>query len=117
MPEHVHWLLALGSRLQLGRVIARLKAHTRDLLAGAGLVWQRDYFEHRLRSEDSTEDYARYVFLNPYRAGLIDAHSSWKGWWCPAPELFRFTALLNVHGGPPAEWITESVPQTLVQAD
>ncbi|MBL9190404.1 MAG: transposase [Opitutaceae bacterium] len=38
MPDHVHWLFALGRRLTLGRIIARLKAQTREILSDAGLT-------------------------------------------------------------------------------
>jgi REP element-mobilizing transposase RayT len=114
MPDHVHWLFELGGRLTLGRVIARLKADTRKNLTVAGLAWQRDFFEHRLRAEESAEDYARYVFLNPYRAGLVAQGISWRGWWCPRLESFEFSEHLNPDGSPPSEWIGEVVPTNLV---
>ena len=113
MPDHFHWLFELGVRLTLGRVIARLKAQTRGPLEAANLVWQRDFFEHRLRAEESVEDYARYVFLNPYRANLVVPVGSWPGWWCPQPEMLGFTEHLDSDGSPPPEWISEEVPVNL----
>ena len=114
MPDHIHWLFELGQRLTLGRVIARMKAESRETLASACLAWQRDFFEHRLRAEDDAEDYARYVFLNPYRVGVVAAAAAWWGWWCPQPELLRFVAHLNPDGTPPPEWIGEAMPKNLV---
>jgi REP element-mobilizing transposase RayT len=70
MPDHVHWLLSLGARLTLGRVIARWKSQTRAALEIFDLHWQRDFFEHRLKPDESVEPYALYVFLNPYRLSL-----------------------------------------------
>ena len=114
MPEHLHWLFCLGSRLTLGRVIARFKASTRGSLASHALEWQRDFFEHRLRSEESVEDYGRYIFLNPYRAGLLSSESVWDGWWSPRPEVFRFTSLLSPNGAPPRERIVEAISRLAV---
>ncbi|MDD2764616.1 MAG: transposase [Opitutaceae bacterium] len=113
MPDHVHWLFTLGNRLSLGRVIACLKAQTKDALSGEGLTWQRDFFEHRLSEEETIEPYGLYVFLNPYRAALLPAQVAWPHWWCPRPEDFEFLARLNHDGTPPAEWIGESPPNGL----
>jgi len=113
MPDHMHWLFTLGARLSLGRVVARLKARTTNVLDGRGLAWQRDFFEHRLRAEETIEPYGLYVFLNPYRATLLPAQATWPHWWCPCPENFRFLADLNPDGTPPVEWIGEPVPKGL----
>ena len=110
MPDHLHWLFRLGGRLTLGRVVARFKANTKMSLAGGGLAWQRDFFEHRLRAEESVEDYGRYIFLNAYRAALLRPGDSWAGWWCPRPETFEFTGLLGANGSPPTEWLGEESP-------
>ncbi len=117
MPDHVHWLFALGHRLTLGRVIARLKAQSGRMLAAADLKWQRDFFEHRLRAEEVAEDYARYVFLNPYRASLLPAGEVWPAWWSSRPEALAFTAHLNPNGSPPREWIGEAIPRSLVSRE
>ncbi len=113
MPDHLHWLFTLGERLALGRVVARFKAQSRGVLAVADLRWQRDFFEHRLRGDERMEAYGQYVFLNPYRAGLISAGQCWPHWGCPRPDLFRFTALLNPDGSPPRKWVDEPVPTGL----
>ncbi len=113
MPDHLHWLFTLGCRLSLGRVMARLKTQTRDALGAHGLAWQRDFFEHRLRPDEALEAYGLYVFLNPYRAGLLDADGHWRQWTCPHPESFRFIAMLNPNGTPPQEWIGASIPTGL----
>ena len=113
MPDHMHWLFALGPRLSLGRVIARWKVQSRSALAGAGLVWQRDFFEHSLRSEESPEEYGLYVFLNPYRAGLLPAMAQWPHWYVPHLEALGFIGQLNPDGTPPREWIANRIPEGL----
>ena len=117
MPDHVHWLFALGARLSLGRVIARLKAKSRIAMAAAGIEWQRDFFEHRLRIEEAIEPYGLYVFLNPYRASLIQTDEVWPYWRCPRPEEFRFISVLGPEGTPPPEWVGEPIPNDLVTGE
>jgi REP element-mobilizing transposase RayT len=112
MPDHIHWLFQLGTRLSLGHMLGRWKAATRTALASVGLAWQRDYFEHRLRPDEDREAYARYTYLNPYRAELIAPHEVWPHWFCPNPARFRFTEHLNPAGGIPPEWIADRVPDS-----
>jgi REP element-mobilizing transposase RayT len=42
-----------------------------------GIRWQRDFFEHRLRSEESFREKADYVLANPVRAGLVECEEDW----------------------------------------
>jgi putative transposase len=117
MPDHIHWLFALGRRLTLGRVLARWKAQTKDALQSAALVWQRDFYEHKLRPDELMEPYALYIFLNPYRAGVLTANDAWPHWHCPGPDRFDFTALLNLNGTPPDEWIAAPIPTDLATGE
>ena len=104
MPDHVHVLFELGQSLPLGRCVARWKAEARRKIAYAG-AWQRDFWEHLVRTEESWEDYGLYLFLNPYRAGLVRAGNAWPWWWAPEPGLFQFAGSLDANGAPPAAWI------------
>jgi len=104
MPDHVHVLFKLGSRLDVGRCVSRWKTvgrRTSDYLGG----WQRDFWERRVRDDESPEDYALYILLNPYRAGLAKRGEAWAGWWAPTPARFRFSTMLGPQGVPPEEWI------------
>jgi REP element-mobilizing transposase RayT len=118
MPDHIHWLFRLGQRLSLGRVVGKFKRETRVELANAGLDWQRDFFEHRLRPEEGIEGYGRYIFLNPYRADLLKLNTIWPGWWCPNPAQFEFLAILNRDGFVPREWLgaEETIGEDAIQA-
>ncbi len=68
MTDHAHLLFTLGVRLRFGQVVAKCKTLARDCGRAA---WRRqeDGFEHRLRPPESAEDYAFYIFMNPYCAG------------------------------------------------
>jgi putative transposase len=104
MPDHVHVLFALGEGLDVGRCVSRWKTVGRRVSGYAG-EWQRDFWERRVRGDESQEDYALYILLNPYRAGLAKRGEAWPWWWAPTPERFRFSAMLGPRGEPPDEWI------------
>lgn len=103
MPDHVHALFILEDRLPLERVMAKYKTLARD----RGCVrwrWQQNGYEHRLRENEDSSDYGFYIFMNPYRAGLIATSRPWPWWLCPEPSRLAFLANLN-EGCPPHEWL------------
>jgi REP element-mobilizing transposase RayT len=105
MPDHLHLLALLTGRLTLSRMVGKLKALTEPAMRVAELRWQENFFEHRLRPEDRAGDYARYIFLNPYRAGLIRQNEEWP-WWRRSPEHgFDFLLMLDDARFPPSEWL------------
>ena len=105
MPNHLHLLALLTGRLTLSRVVGKLKALTEPVLRVEGPRWQENFFEHRLQPEDRASDYARYIFLNPYRAGLIRRNDEWP-WWRRSPEHgFDFLSMLDDGRFPPVEWL------------
>ena len=104
MPDHAHVLFRLGDRLTLGQMAAKFKGKTFDALKEFDAVWQRDFYDHRLRSEDMSGDFARYIFLNPYRRALIDRRTVWP-WWLKGAEGFDFESMLEDGRFPPAEWL------------
>ncbi len=103
MPDHVHVLFCLGERLMLDRLIAKFKSLSRP--TDTAWRWQANVFEHRLRADEESEDYAFYIFMNPYRAGLISSLEVWPGWLRTADWTWRFESGLNADGSPPREWI------------
>jgi len=113
MPDHFHWLFMLGGRLTLGRVLAKFKVQSSRLWNDQTGVWQRDYFEHRLRESESSEAYGFYVFMNPYRAKLITDDQTWSGWYCPEPARFRFVSMLDSAGRAPSQWLNLAVDDSL----
>jgi putative transposase len=105
MPDHLHLLLVPSGRLPLGRVVGKLKALTEPAMRAGGLGWQANFFEHRLRPEDRAGDYARYIFLNPYRAGLICHSKVWPWWKRSEGYDFDLLAMLEEGRYPPHEWL------------
>ncbi len=42
------------------------------------LAWQREFFDHILRSNKSYSEKWNYLRANPVRAGLVSAGEEWK---------------------------------------
>ncbi len=65
------------------RVIAAWKHY---LTAKSRLVWQRDFFDHRLRSQESFDEKVAYIRANPVRAGLVARANDSAFVWTP-PDI------------------------------
>jgi len=75
MPDHVHFLSSFGrieKRAQV--VVSKWKEWTAKTL---DIHWQRDFFEHRLRKDESFREKADYILANPVRAGLVERAEDW----------------------------------------
>ncbi|WP_175414690.1 REP-associated tyrosine transposase [Nibricoccus aquaticus] len=104
MPDHTHLLIELTGALPLGRVVARLKTKTRSALIAAGLRWQGNYYEHRLRDGDEVGTVLQYIFLNPYRAGLVPTTEIYPHFWLHEDDARRFRPTLD-DDRPFPEWL------------
>ena len=105
MPDDIHLLFKLGDRLRLAQTIGKLKVATRPALAAAGLQWQSNYREHRLRPFVDSDDFALYIFLNPYRKSLIDVHQAYPWWTISRHCKPSFWESLVGGKHPPREWL------------
>jgi release factor glutamine methyltransferase len=108
MPDHIHILMRLGRRLELSQVVGKLKVMTHGVLDENGLAWQDNYYDHRLRAEDAAEKFAKYIFLNPYRVGLVPLDEMWPWWMLNENYRPEFLALLDDPPLPPEEWLGDS---------
>lgn len=74
MPDHMHLIVQGNDAAAKFKDFAgRAKqfsgyAYAKD---HAGRLWQRYFFEHVLRDDETTEAAIRYVLANPVRAGLV----------------------------------------------
>lgn len=106
MPDHVHLLLTLGPRLTVSQVVAKIKAAiTRQ---HSTMRWQLNFFEHRLRDVSSAEDFAFYIFMNPYMAGLCRLDETWGGWIDTPGIRWSFEDKLREGGFPQPKWLPEA---------
>ena len=106
MPDHMHVLFRLSEKHTVGQCVGRWKFQSRHASEDAAAnQWQRDFWEHRLRPEDESEKYGFYIFLNPYRARLIDCEKPWLWTWFPNYDHFAFSEHLEANRTPPPEWL------------
>jgi putative transposase len=104
MPDHIHLLFELLTRLVYGRAVAKFKTLAREN-GRTAWDWQSDGFEHRLRPDESAESYAFYAFMNPYIAELCPLTQRWPHWICPDAQRFEFLAAINNGEPVPEEWL------------
>jgi REP element-mobilizing transposase RayT len=81
MPNHVHLVLRPLGESNLSQIMHTIKgysAHELNEMAGRrGTFWQKEYFDHLVRSSLDLEKLCRYVIDNPRRASLQDWSWTW----------------------------------------
>jgi len=86
MPDHLHLQLSpIGDNLI--DQITRWKSYTTNLLQKSGLkgaCWQRNFYDHALRSDEDIIRTAEYIVNNQVRSKLVanwtDYPFSWHQW-------------------------------------
>ena len=88
MPDHWHGLIELGENERLSDTIRRLKSNSARVgrLADPAIqqVWARGFHDRALRSDESLRTAARYLVMNPVRAGIVarpGAYAFWDAAW------------------------------------
>ncbi len=74
MPDHLHILIGVSGDAQLANLIRDFKRITTRI---ANIAWQRDFFDHRVRHDESLDEKVAYTRANPVRAGLIAEGEEW----------------------------------------
>lgn len=74
MPDHAHMLIAVPGDAVLSSLIRDFKRITARI---AKIDWQRNFFDHRLRHDESESEKATYIRRNPIRAGLVGEDKEW----------------------------------------
>ena len=81
MPDHLHGLIGFPDTESMPAVIRAWKHY---LAASLDIVWQRDFFDHRIRDKRGHQEKAAYIIENPVRAGLVERREDWPYVW-PRP--------------------------------
>ncbi len=87
MPTHLHLMISPGIKSVVA-FLGEFKKKTSDLARGTrGItqLWQRSFFDHRLRSNESEGEQYEYIRMNPVRAGLVSHPDDWP--WTGSVEL------------------------------
>ena len=77
MPDHLHLFVRGPDDFQLGRWIGMLKQSLAKEIATGPVIWQRGFFDHVLRNDESYGHKWNYVRENPVRAGLVTKADDW----------------------------------------
>ena len=84
MPDHVHLLVQLGVHETLPKLMERLKSNTaralNRILKRKDAVWGKGYHDRAIRLEEDIVDVARYIVMNPIRAGLVNKIGQYPYW-------------------------------------
>lgn len=104
MPDHLHLLITLGRHGSLPHSLRLLKGRLSPRLRSSGLRWQKGYFEHRVRPGDDRLPIFHYVFLNPYRQGLVSAGQLWPWYYCCEDDWNWFEPMTS-HACPYPQWL------------
>ena len=82
MPDHLHAFVALDAeRVNLSALMKSLKNVLSKKLRERGVApphWQKGFFDHVLRSQESAGQKWKYVRENPVRTGLVEHSSEWR---------------------------------------
>jgi len=74
MPDHLHLLVEARSSdsdlISFANLVKQRTSFTYRR-SHAERLWQKGYFEHIVRNDESTQIVAKYVLENPVRAGLV----------------------------------------------
>lgn len=90
MPDHLHWMVQLQGGMSLSACVRNVKSvstHRLNKLRNvSGRLWQAGFHDHALRREEDIVATARYIVMNPVRAGLatrIGDYPLWDAIWLP----------------------------------
>jgi len=88
IPDHVHWLFQLSDKHCLSNMVGLFKGRTARIgnkyINQKGRFWQNAFHDHAIRKEEDIKQFARYIVVNPLRAGLVDKiedYSHWDAMW------------------------------------
>lgn len=79
MPTHLHLMISPGLKSVVD-FIGEFKKKAADLARDTRNIkrlWQRSFFDHRLRSHESEIEQFEYIRMNPVRAGLVTHPDDW----------------------------------------
>src|SRR5436190_945036 len=83
MPDHLHALISFPYDRPMRQIISDWK---RFLATTLNVEWQCDFFDHRLRKDESYREKADYIRANPVRAGFVKAPEDWPYYWQADPQ-------------------------------
>jgi putative transposase len=74
MPDHLHLIAGFPRQENMSTAVRDWKRLT---ARRAGIEWQRNYFDHRVRPDEGLQQKTDYIRNNPVRAGLVQQPDDW----------------------------------------
>jgi REP element-mobilizing transposase RayT len=90
MPNHVHMLITLkesenSHNIFVSKMLYSIKRYTANQInkhrGTKGAVWQRESYDHVVRSPEEMGRIINYILLNPVKAGLVTDWMDWPYSW------------------------------------
>lgn len=85
MPDHVHFIARLLNA-SLPSLMHSLKSFTsnqiNNQLGRKGPLWEPQYYDHGIRTDDELRDLVIYCLQNPVRKGLVNHFKEYPNWYC-----------------------------------
>ena len=80
MPDHLHALIRFPHDHEIAGVVRNWKRGTARFQK---IMWQENFFDHRIRNEKEAEEKWRYIRRNPTVKGLCTNDDDWPHTWRP----------------------------------
>jgi REP element-mobilizing transposase RayT len=85
MPDHIHFVARLLSTT-LPSLMHSLKSFTsnkiNEELGREGPLWEPQYHDHAIRTDDELKERVIYCLHNPVRKGLVNHFKDYPHWYC-----------------------------------
>ena len=78
MPDHLHMLVSFSPLVAMDKTVADWKQYQARFLK---IDWQRDFYDHRIRSEEQFVEKYEYIRMNPVRKNLVATPEDWQYVW------------------------------------
>jgi REP element-mobilizing transposase RayT len=74
MPDHIHLIATFDLAAGIKTTVSAWKRYQAKRF---GIVWQSDFFEHRLRNQSEFDEKAYYIRMNPVRKNMVCTAEEW----------------------------------------
>jgi len=78
MPDHLHAILSFPAQEAMAKTIGQWK---RFHAKANGIIWQENFFDHRLRNLAEADLKFDYIRQNPVAKGLCATPDDWPWYW------------------------------------
>jgi hypothetical protein len=78
MPDHLHTILCFPLEKKMSDLLGAWKGYQAK---HHPVIWQDNYFDHRIRNRRELDEKVHYIRLNPVVKGLCSHEDDWPWWY------------------------------------